>query len=62
MANDLAAQNIPKERFGLITALDDVTVRACIELLEIGYFTDAEREEAGTRQTSRRITADIVLI
>jgi hypothetical protein len=47
MAEDLAAQHIPaEERFWAYNGpLDDVTRPCCIELLEIGYFTDAEREE-----------------
>jgi len=56
MANDLAAQNIPsEERFWAYNGpLDDVTREACIELLEIGYFTDAEREEAEARTADER--------
>lgn len=56
MAEDLAAQHIPaEERFWAYNGpLDDVTRPCCIELLEIGYFTDAEREEAEARTADER--------
>lgn len=57
LAVDLAAEQIPaSERFWAYNGpLDDVTRQACIELLAIGYFTDAERQEAEANYAEERM-------
>jgi len=56
MANDLAAEAYDGEKYWAYNGpLDDVTRPACIALLEIGYFTDAEREQAEADTADERM-------
>lgn len=56
LANDLAAANTEGENYWAYNGpLDDVTRDACIELLAIGYFTDAEREQYEAEYAAERM-------
>lgn len=56
LANDLAAANTEGENYWAYNGpLDDVTRDACIELLSIGYFSDAEREAAEAEYAAERM-------